>query len=42
MPVSDAYKAPFAFCKDKLDRIVMRFEEDPDPANVAHGLEMAD
>lgn len=42
VPVSDAYEAPFAFCRDKLDRVVMRFKEDPDPASVAHGLEMAD
>ena len=36
VPVSDDYEAPFAFPQEKLDRIEMRFFENPDPENIAH------
>ena len=42
LPVSDAYEAPFAFCPEKLDRIVMRFFEDLEPESLAQVTEAAE
>ena len=42
VPVSDAYKAPFAFPQAKLDRIEMRFFENLDANSIAHTSRLAE